>query len=212
MIPEIDKEILENYFKQYKSFFVTEYDAADKKLYLRIWLENDCVKLQQDFFSPIEIILYKDIETVVTTHNRLAIRCNYKPFPLKTIHIEGFEEPMCEPSDKKCTITDFFDINRKIIKPNSFLIDWNRSRETNEYTILIFDLFRLGKIDFDFLQTQPVNKDWLFNFLHSHICENLTKALYIKVDKIKRIGIFGFWDLVNEKIINEFPIKLLKNF
>ena len=64
MITENEKELLVEYFGKYKSFFVTEYDAAEKKLYLRIWIDDDGVWFQQDFFSAKHKVFYKDIKIV----------------------------------------------------------------------------------------------------------------------------------------------------
>lgn len=212
MITANEKELLIEYFDKYKSFFVTEHDATDKKLYLRIWIDGGGIYFQQDWFSSLNPILYTDIIAVTSIQNRLVIKCGYPPFPDKYIHIEGYEDAMYEMPDNNCTITNWFQINKEIIKPNSPLIDWAYSYETDDEAVLIFDLFRLGKMDFEYLHSVPVNKDWLFNFLHTHLYKDYTKTFYIRIDKSKILGWFGLWDLINKKSLNEFPIKILKKF
>lgn len=202
MITENEKELLVEYFDKYKSFFVTEYDAAEKKLYLRIWIDDDGIWFQQDFFSAKHKIPYKDIQIVTLIgQNRLAIRCQYKPFPDKTIHIEGFEEPLCDPSDKDCTMTNFQNIESEI-RTNEKLIQDRFFNKSENSVYYIYDLFRLGKIDIGSLEKYRCNKRWL-NGIHKHKYNENTKTLYARRNITTNEKFYGLWDYLNQTKLSE---------
>lgn len=202
MITAIEKELLVEYFDKYKSFFVTEYDAADKKLYVVIELKEDGLYFHQDFFNIPYIIPYENIEMVTSiTQNRLAIRCCYKPFPKKTIHIEGFEEPICHPSDKKTTMSDFNNINQDYLCKNKDLVDTYFSGLTKEKAYYIYDLFKIGKLDFSLLYKLECNQEWLKN-LHTLDFKNHTKTLCIVQDRKTKVKRMCLWDYTTQKCLN----------
>ena len=210
MITANEKELLVEYFDKYKSFFVTEYDAADKKLYLRMWINDEGIWFQQDFFSAKHKIPYKDIKIVsLITENRLAIRCEYKPFPNKIIHVEGFEDSMCEPSDKPCNDGILKNFEKKIREDKdviNLLVDRYYSHETDNENYFILDLFRLGKLN---QNKFTLFTKWTLERLHTSDYPNNTKAMYIVSQKNRpKNKEFGLWDMKEQKPLNKFSFNI----
>ena len=210
MITANEKELLIEYFDKYRSFFVTEYDAADKKLYLRIWLEEDGIHFQQDFFSAVKVVYYDNIKIATRiTENRIAIRYMSKPFPEHTIHIEGFEDPMCEPSDKPCNDEFLMDFERKIRKNKyliNLLVDRYYSHETDNENYFILDLFRLGKLN---QNKFTLFTKWTLERLHTSDYPDNTKTMYMVSQKNSpKYKEFGLWDMQTKEPLNKFSFNI----
>lgn len=210
MITAVEKELLEEYFDKYKSYFVTEYDATEKKLYLRIWLEEDGIHFQQDFFSAVKVVYYDNIKIATRiTENCIAIRYISKPFPEHTIHIEGFEEPMCEPSHKPCNDRILKNFEKKIREDKdviNLLVDRYYSHETDSENYFILDLFRLGQLN---QNKFTLFTKWTLERLHTSDYPNNTKTMYMVSQKNKpKNKEFGLWDMKEQKPLNKFSFNI----
>ena len=203
MITANEKELLTEYFDKYKSFFVTEYDAAEKKFYLRIWLEEDGIWFQQDFFSLPYCISFENIEIVTTIQNRLAIKIFYPPFKKRTIHIEGFEEPLCDIPDKEWTAKDYHEIEKLIKGKKDSNLIWDIFGDKAARKVYrIYDLFRVGKIDFTTLYFLNYNQEW-FDKLHTGDFKEQTKTLYSVFDANSKETKWGLWDYKTQSSLKE---------